>query len=236
MTKNESVLGMPRDITPQSLHSFETKYGRTPDILQLAFPDLSGNKKGYFAPKEPTTHCGQHIEADFFEAEFNDIPYTDTPEPPRLPLLTQRKSKSYLHSEVLQPDIYTLTSVHSAGYVNSIILFTSEPLSKLRRTAATFPQCLLPTKVSSANSYSASLFLLSRNFSANTHLQLHHNAEKPITITMALLISSMLFAKSKNSSDLQSYNTFSAIQTSPVFTSLVSSVFAYGVNSSIWQS
>ena len=46
MTKNESVLGMPRDITPQSLHSFENKYGRTPDILQLAFPDLSGNKKG----------------------------------------------------------------------------------------------------------------------------------------------------------------------------------------------
>ena len=73
MTANGSVLGMPRDITPQSLHRFENKYGRTPDILQLAFPDLGGNKKGYFAPKQPLARCGERIEADFFEPEFNDI-------------------------------------------------------------------------------------------------------------------------------------------------------------------
>ena len=37
MTTNDSVLFMPRDITPQWLHSFENKNSRTPDILQLAF-------------------------------------------------------------------------------------------------------------------------------------------------------------------------------------------------------
>jgi hypothetical protein len=55
MTTNNSILGIPRDITLQSLHSFKNKYGQTPDILQLAFPDLGGNKRGYFAPKKKLT-------------------------------------------------------------------------------------------------------------------------------------------------------------------------------------
>ena len=46
MTTNASVFGMPRDITPQSLDRFINEYGHTPDILQLAFPDLGGNKEG----------------------------------------------------------------------------------------------------------------------------------------------------------------------------------------------
>ena len=66
-----------------ALHSFENKYGRTPDILQVAFPDLSGNNKGYFAPKPVLTHCGQRLEADFCESEFNDLNSIDeTTEPP----------------------------------------------------------------------------------------------------------------------------------------------------------
>ena len=94
MTTNASVLGMPRDITPQSLHRFENKYGRTPDILQLAFPDLGGNKKGYFAPKQLLTRCGERIEADFLEPEFNDISYTDTPDSsPPTPSAQSKKVK-----------------------------------------------------------------------------------------------------------------------------------------------
>ena len=133
MTKNESVLGMPRDITPQSLHSFENKYGRTPDILQLAFPDLSGNKKGYFAPKEPTTHCGQHIEADFFEAEFNDIPYTDTPEPSPPPTVNPKKVKK-LPSFGGATAGYVYLDVHS-GYVNGILVTSMKnPLPLVQAT------------------------------------------------------------------------------------------------------
>ena len=66
LTNNDAVSGLPRDLTATALHSFENKYGRTPVVLQLAFPDLSGNAKGYFAPKPVLTHCGQRIEADFF--------------------------------------------------------------------------------------------------------------------------------------------------------------------------
>ena len=66
MTNNNSIAGIPRDLTATALHSFENKYGRTPDVLQLAFSELSGNTKGYFAPKPILTHCGQHVEADYF--------------------------------------------------------------------------------------------------------------------------------------------------------------------------
>jgi hypothetical protein len=81
MSKNNSVLGLPRDITPETLHTFENRYGRTPDVLQLAFPNLAGNMKGYFAPKEILTSPGQRIEADYFEPEFNDVDYSATADP-----------------------------------------------------------------------------------------------------------------------------------------------------------
>ena len=55
-----AVLGLPHNLTATALHSFENKYGRTPDVLQLAFPDLSG------ITKPVLTHCGQRIESDFF--------------------------------------------------------------------------------------------------------------------------------------------------------------------------
>ena len=47
ITKNNSVTGLPRDLTPSALHSFEHRYGRTTDVLELAFPDLAENTKGY---------------------------------------------------------------------------------------------------------------------------------------------------------------------------------------------
>ena len=79
--KQNSNLGLPRDITQKSLNSFEYYFGRTPGILQLAFPDLSGNKKGYLAPKKVLTQIGERVEADFIDIEFNDITYTPTPTP-----------------------------------------------------------------------------------------------------------------------------------------------------------
>ena len=91
LTNNEAVSGLPRDLTATALHSFENKYGRTPDVLQLAFPDLSGNAKGYFAPKPILTHCGQRIEADFFEPEFNDL--TSIDETSEAPLTSTQRAK-----------------------------------------------------------------------------------------------------------------------------------------------
>ena len=52
LINNDAVPGLPRDLNATALHSFEKKYGRTPDVLQLAsFPDLSGNTKEYFTRK-----------------------------------------------------------------------------------------------------------------------------------------------------------------------------------------
>eukprot|EP01036_Dinobryon_divergens_P034330 gene34330-44348_t len=103
LTNNNAVSGLPRDLNATALHSFENKYGRTPDVLQLAFPDLSGNTKGYFAPKPVLTHCCQRIEAHFFEPEFNDLNSIDETSQPSL-TSTQRsklkKIKSYVQATV----------------------------------------------------------------------------------------------------------------------------------------
>ena len=72
MAKNESVDGLPRDLTVSALNHFEHKYGRNPDALQMALPNLAGNTKGYMAPSPRLSSCGERVEADYFESEFND--------------------------------------------------------------------------------------------------------------------------------------------------------------------
>ena len=47
MVKYNNIDGLPRDLTIQALNKFEHNYGRTPDVLQLATPNLAGNTKGY---------------------------------------------------------------------------------------------------------------------------------------------------------------------------------------------
>ena len=117
MSKNNSVLGLPRDITPDTLHTFENRYGRTPDVLQLAFPNLAGNTKGYFAPKEVLTSPGQRIEADYFEPEFNDVDYSATADPSLPPPKKLKKLQSFggARAKYAWLDCYT-------GYANGILV------------------------------------------------------------------------------------------------------------------
>ena len=70
--KNNSIEGLPRDLTIQSMNRFEHKFGRTPEVIQLALPNLAGNTKGYMAPPAPLTHVGQRVEADYFFCEINE--------------------------------------------------------------------------------------------------------------------------------------------------------------------
>jgi len=72
MAKHQSVLGLPRDITIQTLNSFQHKYGSTPDVLQLAVPNLAGNTKGYMAPIKEVKAVGERVEADYMQFDFND--------------------------------------------------------------------------------------------------------------------------------------------------------------------
>jgi hypothetical protein len=71
MVNNESVDGLPRDITKESLKTFSRHYGRTPDVVQLSRPNLAGNVKGYLAPTPVLSHVGQRVEADFLQPDFN---------------------------------------------------------------------------------------------------------------------------------------------------------------------
>ena len=69
--KNNSLLGFPRDLTIQSMNRFEHNYGRSPETLQLAYPNLDGHKKGYLAPPDKLTHVAQRGEADYFFCQIN---------------------------------------------------------------------------------------------------------------------------------------------------------------------
>ena len=48
-------------------------HGTSPDILQLARPNLAGNIKGYMAPKPTLTHVGQRVKADYMFTDFKLI-------------------------------------------------------------------------------------------------------------------------------------------------------------------
>ena len=69
---NNNFDGLPLDLTLKALNRFEHNYGRKPDVLQLATPNLAGNHKGFMAPPVPITYVGQRVEADYFETEFNE--------------------------------------------------------------------------------------------------------------------------------------------------------------------
>ena len=73
MVKSGSVTGLPRDLTKHALNQFSHRHGTSPDILQLARPNLAGNIKGYMAPKPTLTHVGQRVEADYMFTDFKLI-------------------------------------------------------------------------------------------------------------------------------------------------------------------
>jgi hypothetical protein len=71
--KHDCINGVPKDISIQSLNQFQHKYGTSPDILQMARPNLDGNIKGYMAPPKPILKKGDRIEADYMFTDFNTV-------------------------------------------------------------------------------------------------------------------------------------------------------------------
>ena len=72
MIVNNSINGIPKDLTLESLNRFERKRGTTPSIMQLANPHLGGNKKEFFGPDDEITKVGDRIEMDYFAPDFNE--------------------------------------------------------------------------------------------------------------------------------------------------------------------
>lgn len=70
--RNGSITGFHPELTHQHLSNFEAKWGRTPDAVQMAYPNKLGNKKGYGVKKEPVKAVGELVEMDFVEFDFNE--------------------------------------------------------------------------------------------------------------------------------------------------------------------
>jgi len=64
---------MPPSVTPQLLNNFVHKHGNTPDIIRLAIPVIPGNRSGLMDPPEELIRCGQRVELDGFESDYNEI-------------------------------------------------------------------------------------------------------------------------------------------------------------------
>jgi hypothetical protein len=115
MVKNGAVQGLPRDISVQSLNTFERQYGRTPDVLQLAFPNLAGNVKGYMAPPKILTSVGQRVEADYFQCDFN-----------------KREMNGCAIAAYISVDVYS-------GYITGrLVKSMAQPVDRVRETVDIF--------------------------------------------------------------------------------------------------
>jgi hypothetical protein len=77
----------------QSLSNFERKYGRSPDVLQLALPNKMGNVKGYMTEPRVYTKCGELVEMDNMESDFLDGDSADDVSSPEKNLLIRRSRK-----------------------------------------------------------------------------------------------------------------------------------------------
>ena len=79
--KNNSLGGIPPDLTIHGLNRFEYRYGRTPDIVQLAHPLNVRDSTGLRSEPADLTRLGQRIEIDCLYSDYNvreSVPSVDS--------------------------------------------------------------------------------------------------------------------------------------------------------------
>ena len=59
-----SFKGLHPGITKTLLSRFERKWGKTPDVAQLAHPNVTGNEKGYMSQREREDRVGVVLQRD----------------------------------------------------------------------------------------------------------------------------------------------------------------------------
>ena len=69
--KNGSLSGLPADLTMAGLNRFEYKFGRRPEILNLAIPINVRDATGLRDPPKEPDHVGERIEIDVMQSEYN---------------------------------------------------------------------------------------------------------------------------------------------------------------------
>lgn len=70
--RNGSVTGFHPELQSKQLSNFESKWGRSPDVIQMAYPNKLGNEKGYMSKPHVYSFVGERIEIDFMECDFNE--------------------------------------------------------------------------------------------------------------------------------------------------------------------
>jgi hypothetical protein len=66
-----SLLGLHPGITKTLLSRFARKWGKTPDVAQLAHPNVTGNEKGYMSEREREDEVGV-VQMDIMFYDFNE--------------------------------------------------------------------------------------------------------------------------------------------------------------------
>jgi len=69
--KNRSLEGIPPDLTLHGLHRFENRYGRTPEIVQLAHPTHVRHATGLRSDREQPSRTGARVEIDCMYSDYN---------------------------------------------------------------------------------------------------------------------------------------------------------------------
>ena len=67
--QNNSLEGIPSDLSISALNRFEHQYGRTPEIIQLATARNPGHHHGLMDQRQPLQCCGERYEIDIMEAD-----------------------------------------------------------------------------------------------------------------------------------------------------------------------
>ena len=69
--KHGSLHGIPRDLTNRGMNQFEYRYGRTPDIINLANPRSVRDATGLRDDPPVLSRCGERIEIDVMHPDYN---------------------------------------------------------------------------------------------------------------------------------------------------------------------
>lgn len=69
--EKQNVLGLHPGLTKTLLSRFARKWGKTPDVAQLAHPNVLGNEKGYMSKREEVKEVGV-IQMDLMSWDFNE--------------------------------------------------------------------------------------------------------------------------------------------------------------------
>lgn len=133
-----SIAGLHPDVTTHALSRFKHKWGSTPDAFQLANPGREGNRKGYMSEVSEPQACGEYVEMDFMECDFNDAEVTQALTEDQLNGLRRRKKvrKLATHGGAIAGNV--CVDAYSGYIRGELVLSTARPIDIVRRCVQSF--------------------------------------------------------------------------------------------------